>query len=295
MRHDLRQEMEADTGHVNTAFTPSSSSLALRTRRLLEAAKVPSRDTDTAAEEKQLGGGGEAEAGAGLDGDSFLSELEHSGRGSRGAGQLHGYCDRSFERNILTFTNGDTGPLSREADTDTEVTVDGRPGEVVFRDQCSAVSAVSPGPAPAAPSLATQRLRGGARFTPRPAPPPIPEEPAEDSLHPASAPGSREAKRRPDARLGNLCGLIDTHKLRSLVGGAEARLDSSRPAPSAPPGSVLSSSDLASLVGVAGLVLLVAGHASPSWLVSWHDTHSPFVRMGPWQVQPASPAAVFMF
>ena len=294
MRHDLRPEMEADTGHINTAFSPSTS-LALSTRRLLEAAKLPSQDTDTAAEEKQLGGDGEAEAGAGLDGDSFLSELEHSGRGSRGAGQLHGYCDRSFERNILTFTNGDTGPLSREADTETGVTVDGRQGEVVFRDQCSAVSAVSPGTAPPAPSLATQRLRGGARFTPRPAPPPIPEEPAEDCLHPASAPGPREAKRRPDARLGNLCGLIDTHKLRSLVGGAEAGLDSSRPAPPAPPGSRLSSSDLASLVGVAGLVLVVAGHASPSWLVSWHDTHSPFVRMGPWQVQAASPAASVMF
>ena len=47
MRHDLRPEMETDTGHVNTAFSPSTS-LALSTRRLLEAAKLPTQDTDTA-------------------------------------------------------------------------------------------------------------------------------------------------------------------------------------------------------------------------------------------------------
>ena len=48
--------------------------------------------------------------------------------------------------------------------------------------------------------------------------------------------------------------------------------------------SRLASADLASLVGVAGLFLLVICFASPSWLVSWQDTQSPFVGMGPWQI-----------
>ena len=48
--------------------------------------------------------------------------------------------------------------------------------------------------------------------------------------------------------------------------------------------SALAPADLASLVGLAGLCLLVICLASPSWLVSWQDTQSPFVGMGPWQI-----------
>lgn len=46
----------------------------------------------------------------------------------------------------------------------------------------------------------------------------------------------------------------------------------------------LAPADMASLVGVAGLFLLVISFASPSWLVSWQDTQSPFIGMGPWQI-----------
>ena len=48
--------------------------------------------------------------------------------------------------------------------------------------------------------------------------------------------------------------------------------------------TTLAPADLASLVGVAGLFLLVISFASPSWLVSWQDTQSPFIGMGPWQI-----------
>ena len=35
--------------------------------------------------------------------------------------------------------------------------------------------------------------------------------------------------------------------------------------------------------GVASLLLLLVAMAAPYWLVSWPDTDSPFVRLGPWE------------
>ena len=35
--------------------------------------------------------------------------------------------------------------------------------------------------------------------------------------------------------------------------------------------------------GVVATLLLVVAMAAPYWLVSWQDTQSPFLRMGPWE------------
>ena len=168
----------------------------------------------------------------------------------------------------------------------------------------------------AAPSLASQRLRGSTRFTPRPAPPPIPETVEDDNLI-SPAPADQtvtntkdRGKKKPESRVGNLFGIIDTEKLYSVFGhhrsdhqpsSAEDRLVisgvateqqsserrasmSSRQSPSQSSRSRLSGSDVASIAGAVSLALLIIAHSSPSWLVSWQDTNSPFTRMGPWQV-----------
>ena len=35
--------------------------------------------------------------------------------------------------------------------------------------------------------------------------------------------------------------------------------------------------------GLVAILLLVVAMAAPYWLVSWQDTESPFLRMGPWE------------
>ena len=35
--------------------------------------------------------------------------------------------------------------------------------------------------------------------------------------------------------------------------------------------------------GLVASLLLVVAMAAPYWLVSWEDTESPFLRMGPWE------------
>ena len=84
----MRHNME---GHINTGFTASISSLALHTREHLKTGiSEDERDVDE-----------------GLHDVSITSDLA-----KKDASVLHGYCDRSFEKAILTFTNGDSGPLS---------------------------------------------------------------------------------------------------------------------------------------------------------------------------------------
>lgn len=77
-------------GYTNTGFTPSISSLALKTRAQIKSGIEDEREVDE-----------------GLHDISISSDLVKDP-----ASVLHGYCDRSFEKAILTFTNGDTGPLS---------------------------------------------------------------------------------------------------------------------------------------------------------------------------------------
>ena len=85
----MRQTME---GHINTGFTASISSLALHTKEQLKAG---------------IGEDKEMDVDEGLHDVSIVSDLA-----KKDASLLHGYCDRSFEKAILTFTNGDSGPLS---------------------------------------------------------------------------------------------------------------------------------------------------------------------------------------
>ena len=95
----MRHTME---GHINTGFTASISSLALHTRDQLKTGiSEDERDVDE-----------------GLHDVSIESDLA-----KKDASVLHGYCDRSFEKAILTFTNGDSGPLSNP-DTINNITGD---------------------------------------------------------------------------------------------------------------------------------------------------------------------------
>ena len=86
----MRHTME---GHINTGFTPSISSLALHTRQQVKAGINED----------------EIDVDEGLHDVSIVSDLAKEDASS----VLHGYCDRSFEKAILTFTNGDTGTLSK--------------------------------------------------------------------------------------------------------------------------------------------------------------------------------------
>ena len=97
-------------GYINSGFTNTITSLSLNTKNIVNNTEEhDERDTTD------------------LNDDSFLSDLERdSGRGyneeyESDAPVLHGYCDRSFEKNILTFTNGDTGT---QQNTTSELTVE---------------------------------------------------------------------------------------------------------------------------------------------------------------------------
>ena len=96
----MRHTME---GHINTGFTPSISSLALHTRQQVKAGINED----------------EIDVDEGLHDVSIVSDLAKEDASS----VLHGYCDRSFEKAILTFTNGDTGTLSKP-DTTNIITKD---------------------------------------------------------------------------------------------------------------------------------------------------------------------------
>ena len=65
-----------------------------------------------------------------LNDDSYLAELEKKigPRYIDDQPELHGYCDRSFEKHILTLTNGDTGPLSDQIESSS-------PGNTQVRDE----------------------------------------------------------------------------------------------------------------------------------------------------------------
>ena len=265
-------------GYTNSGFAHSThSGLSLKTKNLLASKALDGHYAETLREAAGV------DPETDLDSGSFLSDLEKdSGRKDVGAERpavMAGYCDRSFEKAILTFTN-------EEATLDLSEP-DGRQGVTL---------------SVAAPSMNTQRLRGSRRFTPRPAPETIPEEESEVNIITRDGEGrlslqledGGRRKQKPQPRLSNLCGLIDTNKLSSVLGGRSGQrpeAPSARPA-LAPPveagqrteAARLSGSDLAGLVGLLSLVLLVVSHASPSWLVSWQDTQSPFVRMGPWQI-----------
>ena len=261
-----------------------------------------------------------------LDSDSFLSDLEKdSARGREtvdgddqhvhdlGHGQpakhnlLHGYSDRSFEGAILTFTGtGETSNTGEHQGPGTE-----------RRSQHSGDNRQ--------PIIQRLSGRGSKRYTPRSAPPPpIPEE-VEDAVLTRHGDGRISMKlsmeertsrvldnvnykpRRPEAKLTNLFGLIDTKKIWSLLGytdktpqqqefdtvagicGGEVTSDAYQPhtphthrhEERTPP---LTGMDVACLAGVWSLILLLISMAAPYWLVSWEDTQSPFVRLGPWEV-----------
>ena len=121
----MRHKME---GYINSGFSNSLSSFSLKTQTFLNSKEATEHHIDLKGEAK-------TDIQRDLD-DSFLSDLEkNSARGFPEPDQdptvLHGYCDRSFEKNILTFTNGDTGTVSQRSTNTTdneEVTVDGRQG-----------------------------------------------------------------------------------------------------------------------------------------------------------------------
>ena len=129
--------------------------------------------------------------------------------------------------------------------------------------------------------------------------------PKHKSIHNNSA----NKKRRPEPKISNLFGLIDTEKLNSLLGSrqpssiedrlmtgvcsGEVTSETYHPSNQPPPVSMATPSplssrmtggDMASIAGLVSLILLVISHASPAWLESWQDTNSPFTRMGPWQM-----------
>ena len=268
-------------GYTNSGFAHSiSSGLTLKTKSLLASKSLDGHYAETLREAAGL------DPETDLDSGSFLSDLEKDS-GRKDEAVLAGYCDRSFEKAILSLTNEATLDLSEP---------DGRQGVTL---------------SVAAPSMNSQRLRGSRRFTPRPAPETIPEESevnvvsrdGEGRISLQLEDGGRR-KQKPQPRLSNLCGLIDTDKLTSVLGGRTRQQTSAaslRPGLALPTNIVeggerreeggeragegrLSGSDLAGLAGLLALVLLVVSHASPSWLVSWQDTQSPFVRMGPWQI-----------
>ena len=250
-------------GYSNSGFAHSFSGLSLKTKNLLTTKTLDGHYAETLREAAGV------EPETDLDSGSFLSDLEKDSGRKDEEGRppvMAGYCDRSFERAILTYTNEDASLQLSE-------TADGRPGVTQ--------SVV-------APSMTSQRLRGSRRFTPRPAPEPIPEESEVNiisrdgdgrismQMSDIGRRGPASRKKKPEPTLSNLCGLIDTDKLSSLLGGRtpdqRARLDT-------PPGEGrtkapaegvgrLSGSDLASLVGLLSLILMVICHASPSWLVS---------------------------
>ena len=91
------------------------------------------------------------------------------------------------------------------------------------------------------------------------------------------------ARQKPQARLSNLCGLIDPAKLAALVAAGGGPGVAGRGVRGRGQGR-LGRLELAGLAGLSGLLLLVIAMASPAWLASWADTASPFVRLGPWQV-----------
>ena len=113
MRHTTEDHhINTMEGHINLAFTNSLSSIALKTREQMKEIKQIQET------KQQSNKGHDDERDEGLHDDSFFSDLEkNSDRGhhqdEEDAPVLHGYCDRSFEKAILTFTSGDTGPLSR--------------------------------------------------------------------------------------------------------------------------------------------------------------------------------------
>ena len=144
-------------GYANSGFAHSISGLSLKTRNLLASKSLDDHYAETLREAAGV------DSEPDLDSGSFLSDLEKdSGRKDVGAERpavLAGYCDRSFEKAILTFTN-------EEATLDLSEP-DGRQGVTL---------------SVAAPSMNSQRLRGSRRFTPRPAPETIPEEESEVNI-----------------------------------------------------------------------------------------------------------------
>jgi hypothetical protein len=315
-------------GYVNSGFSNSLTSSSSRFFSTKNFSLDSKREEFKSCE--QLENGPLADPDTDLDSDSFLSDLEKdSARGKEtfvdGEDQtldwglktkpeiLHGYSDRSFEGAILTFTNGEASTMADHQ------------GQAQAQER--RVQSMSDMRQPIVQHLSG---RGSKRFTPRSAPPPpIPEE-VEDavltrhgdgrismklSMEEKSIRGSESSEhkpnRRPEAKLTNLFGLIDTRKISSLLGYTNK---SPRPQPEfdtimgrcsgemtsetyhpqgVPPqrttrqpegkGPLLTGMDIACLAGMWSLVLLVISMAAPFWLVSWEDTQSPFVRLGPWE------------
>ena len=95
-------------GYINSGFAHSTNNFQLKQQ------KHKAQNTKADDIEKHVDSL-ETDYEVDLNDDSFLSDLEKdSERGyqEEPAPVLHGYCDRSFEKNILTFTNGDTGPVT---------------------------------------------------------------------------------------------------------------------------------------------------------------------------------------
>ena len=124
----MRHKME---GYINSGFNNSLSTFSLKTQSFLNSKDEPEHPIDTKTKVIPT-------TETDLDNDGFLSDLEKNS--TRGFPEhdsdlpvLHGYCDRSFEKDILTFTNGDTGTVGQRTPETTDndgVNVNGRQGKL---------------------------------------------------------------------------------------------------------------------------------------------------------------------
>jgi len=285
-----------------------------------------------------------------IDSDSFLSDLEvGSARG------VDTKDRRGLDDLMATVSGGSTLEEKQKAVTkelaavfqdiplDTPNSLEDRSSNVPVRPPSSfgqrnleksvSLASRSSGSQINREQLSSSQRSGSSRGSGRRLPPARPEKPSpipeeEESVVARNTDGSIELRfsqgglnqrERPEPRLANLFGLIDTRKVEVLLNTRiMQRQECSVPLPndrlSARDARVLSQSygdeneegemgllcclartserdlvpwppsiEAACWSGLVATLLLVVAMAAPYWLVSWQDTQSPFLRMGPWE------------
>lgn len=331
-------------GHANPGFLASLSSGSLKQLQWSREAKSP------IAGPPPLPSGPIADPDTDIDSDSFLSDLEvGSARGADNSKDRRGLEDlmatvsgSTLEENHRAVTK-ELAAVFQDIPLDATNSLEDRstdiparpPSSFGQRNQEKSVSLASRSSAQINKEqlvMSSQRSsssRGSSRKLPTRAadkPSPIPEE--EESVVARNTDGSIQLRldqgglnqrERPEPRLANLFGLIDTRKVEVLLNTRiMQKQECSVPPPNdrltAREARVLSQSygednqeeemgllcclartserelvpwppsiEAACWSGLVATLLLVVAMAAPYWLVSWQDTQSPFLRMGPWE------------